>query len=416
MRQRYAMNNIKYLLIGGYAAAHAAKAIRERDSDGTILLVNSESHLPYERPPLSKDALFDPSTTPQATEVFDKSWYDENNVEVLLKTTVREINRERRIVVLENGEALGYEILLLATGASAKKPEFEGAQFPNVFSIRAWEDIEALRAAIAGGGKAVVVGGSYLGVEAASGCLKRGLEVTIVDSHSGPWSKFAAPDLQEFVKSSYEKLGAKWVFDQKIKKVAGLGRAGEVETDGDSIPCDFVVAATGATLNTELAKKCGLEVDPKNGVVVDEMLRSSDKSVFVAGDCACFYDASVGRRWHTEHYQNALWQGQIAGANMAGDSQKFDHAPYFFSDFLDLHMVLRGDPMGGKNTKTLGDMASGEFIQLYADDEKVVKMALAITHDKAKSEQIALELETPVRANRQLDSFSKGEFGGFFGT
>ncbi|BCM91066.1 anthranilate 1,2-dioxygenase system ferredoxin--NAD(+) reductase component [Abditibacteriota bacterium] len=411
-----AMNTYKYLLIGGYAAAHAAHAIRERDANGEILLINSESHLPYERPPLSKDALFDLSSTPQQTEVFSQDWYDENKVQLLLSTKVKSVDRKRQIVILENGDEIGYERLLLATGAAAKKPEFEGADFSNVFSIRAWEDIEPLRQAIAEGGRAVVVGGSYLGVEAASGCLKRGLEVTIVDSHPGPWSKFASPELQEFIKTSYEKLGARWVFNQKIKKVGGQGRAQNVETGEGILSCDFVIAATGATLNTDLAKECGLEIDPQHGVVVDEYLRSSDKNIFVAGDCACFYDTSVGRRWHTEHYQNAFWQGGVAGANMAGDSQIFDHAPYFFSDFLDLHMVLRGDPQGGKNTKILGDMASGEFIELYANDEKVVKMALAITHNKANSERIAIELEAPLRANRQLNSFSKTDFKGFFAT
>ncbi len=408
------MNSYKYLLIGGYAAAHAVRAIRARDNDGEILLINSEGHLPYERPPLSKDALFNPDTSPKQTEVFNQSWYDENRVQLLLNSKVKQINRERRLVLLEDGDPIEYQRLLLATGASAKKPEFEGADFPNVFSIRTWEDIEPLRGAIADGGKAVVVGGSYLGVEVASGCLKQGLEVTIIDSHSGPWSKFASPDLQGFIKTAYEKQGAKWIFNQKVQKIAGQGRAQSVETDAGLVPCDFVVAATGATLNTDLAKSCGLEIDPKHGVVVDEWLRSSDENIFVAGDCACFYDASVGRRWHTEHYQNALWQGEIAGANMAGDSQKFDHAPYFFSDFLDYHMVLRGDPQGGENTRILGHMASGEFIQLYANDEKVVKMALAITHNKAKSEQIALELEAPVRAERQLDSFSESDFESFF--
>ncbi|RYX85209.1 NAD(P)/FAD-dependent oxidoreductase [bacterium] len=410
------MNTYKYLLIGGYAAAHAAHAIRAREAEATILLINAEKHLPYERPPLSKDAIFDISITPQQTEVFNQAWYEANNIELLLNTKVVRVNRDSRTVILESGSEIGFEKLLLAPGASAKKPEFEGADLPNVFSIRSWQDIEPLRDAIDVGGKVVVIGGSYLGVEIASGCLKRGLDVTIVDSHPGPWSKFASPELQQFIQSSYEKLGAKWVFNQKVKSVGGQGKAQNVETEAGLLPCDFIIAATGATLNTDLAKECGLEIDPKHGIVVDELLRSSDKAIFVAGDCACFHDSSVGRRWHTEHYQNALWQGAIAGANMAGDSQTFDHAPYFFSDFLDLHMILRGDPQGGKNTKVIGDMESGEFIQLYANDEKIVKMALAITHNKPKSEKIAADLEPFVKSNRSLNSVSKSDFSGFFGT
>lgn len=351
MRQKNAMNTYKYLLIGGYAAAHAASAIRAREADATILLINAEKQIPYERPPLSKQAISDLSTTPPQTEVFNREWYNANKIQLLLDTKVIKINRDSRTVVLESGEQIGFGKLLLAPGASAKKPEFEGADFPNVFSIHSWEDIEPLRQAISQGARVVVIGGSYLGVEIASGCLKRGLDVTIIDSHAGPWSKFASPELQQFIQSSYEKLGAKWVFNQEVKFVEGPGRAQNIKTEQGLVPCDFIVAATGATLNTDLAKDCGLEIDEKHGIVVNAFLRSSDKDIFVAGDCACFYDSSVGRHWHTEHYKNALWQGDIAGANMAGDSQTFDHAPYFFSDFLDMHMILRGDPQGGKTLK-----------------------------------------------------------------
>ena len=405
---------VSYLLIGGYAAAHAARAIRERDSEGQILLLNAEEHLPYERPPLSKDALFDASTTPTQTEVFGRDWYDANKVEVRLQTRVSKVDPTRKSVTLENGEEIEYGQLLLAPGAEAKKPEFEGADLHNIYQIRKWNDIVHLREAIDQGGKAVVIGGSYLGLEAASGCLKRGLDVTVVDSHSGPWSKFASPDLQQFIHSEFEKRGAKFVFDQKVEKITGKDKAESVEVEGKSLPCDFIIAATGATLNTDLAKEAGLEIDPKNGVIIDEYQRSSNQNIFVAGDCACFLDPTLNRRWHVEHYENALWQGQIAGANMAGDSQKFDHAPYFFSDFLDLHMVLRGDPQGGKQTKIIGDMPSGEFVQLYANDQSVVKMILAITHDKPKSQKIAQNLEPLVRANRPLESFQKDDFGGFF--
>ncbi|RYG57011.1 MAG: hypothetical protein EON56_03220 [Alphaproteobacteria bacterium] len=229
----------KYLLIGGYAAAHAARAIRERDSDGEILLLNAEEHLPYERPPLSKDALFDFSTTPTTTEVFGHDWYKDNKVQLSLQTKVVSINREGQVVTLENGGEIGFQLLLLAPGASAKKPEFEGADFPNVFSIRTWEDIEPLRQSIAQGSRAVVVGGSYLGLEVASGCLKRGVDVTIVDSHSGPWSKFASPELQQFIQSCYEKLETKWVFNQKVKSVVGQGRAQNVVTEDGLLPCDL---------------------------------------------------------------------------------------------------------------------------------------------------------------------------------
>ena len=400
-----------YLLIGGYAATHAARAVRERDKSGRIVLINAEKWAPYERPPLSKQLLFDDDYSADETYTAPADFYREHEIELRLESRATGIDRENRVVTLENGQSLSYDRLLLAPGSGAKKPEFEGGDFSNVHVIRTLNDSLALRAAFEDDRRVAIIGGSYLGLEVASGALKRGVTPTVIDSHEGPWSKFAAPDLQAFVRGEFERAGARFVFDQRVEKIVGNGVGRAVETDDGPIEADLFVAAIGATLHTELAERAGLEIHSKHGIMVDETLRTADPNIWVAGDCAAYPEAFVGMRWHNEHYRNAQWQGTVAGANMAGDSQQFARAPYFFSDFLDLHMTLRGNPVGGHAARVLGTMPDGEFMQLYADDNEVVKMAVTISHDKAKTRSVAEQLEPLLWDERKVGEYRAADFG-----
>ena len=400
---------LRYILIGGYAATHAARAIRERDAQGQIVLLNSENWAPYERPPLSKEMLFEKDYDPEETRAESEGFYRERRIELRLNARATSIDRQKREVTLDDGTKLGYDKLLLAPGSSAKKPEFEGSDFSNVHVIRTLDDSLRLREALEGSPKVAIVGGSYLGLEVASGALKRGAKPTVFDSNGGPWSKFASDDLQGFVRGEFERAGCQFVWNQRVEKVSGDGKAETVDAENGPIETDLVVAAIGAQLNTELAKNAGLEVHPKHGIRVDETLRADDPHIWVAGDCAAYPEAFVGTLWHNEHYRNAQWQGEIAGANMAAgeaEKQEFARAPYFFSDILDLHMILRGNPAGGKAAKVLGNMKAGEFAELYADEEGVVAMVVVISHDKPKTRAIAETLEPLLWKKTRVDDYS----------
>ena len=398
---------LSYVLIGGYAATHAARAIRERDHEGAITLINAEEWAPYERPPLSKELLFDKDYTAEQTLTENSDFYSRHKIGLRLNTRVTSIDRGKRELTLSDGSTLSYDKLLLAPGSGAKKPEFEGAEFSNVHVIRTLDDSLALRKALRDVDKVAIVGGSYLGLEAASGALKCGAQPTVIDSNGGPWSKFASDDLQKFVRDEFEKAGCKFVWNQRVEKVNGDGQANEVQAEQGAIETDLVVAAIGAQLNTELAEQAGLEVHPKHGIMVDKTLRTDDPNIWVAGDCAAYPEAFVGMLWHNEHYRNAQWQGEIAGANMASDEkQEFARAPYFFSDILDLHMILRGNPAGGKPAKVLGAMQAGEFAELYADEAGVVAMVVVISHDKPKTRAIAEKLEPLLWDKTRVEDYS----------
>ena len=407
-------SSLTYVLVGGYAAMHAASAIRENDSQSRIVLINAESWPPYERPPLSKDLLFNSDYVPEQAFAESGSYYSERNVELQLNTRVGSINREAQEVVLSDGSKIRYDKLLLAPGSGAKKPDFEGGDFSNIRVIRTLDDGLKLREELGEVENIAIVGGSYLGLEVASGALKRGANPTVIDSNGGPWSKFASPDLQNFVRDSFEQAGAKFIWNQRVKTLegAGDGKANGVQTDQGTLKTDLIVAAIGAHLHTELAEGAGLEIHEKHGIMVDKTLRTADPNIWVAGDCAAYPEAFVGTLWHNEHYRNAEWQGKIAGANMSSQAaQEFARAPYFFSDILDLHMVLRGNPAGGKPARVLGDMAQGEFAELYADDEGVVAMVVVISHDKPKTRAVAEKLEPLLWDKRRVEDYNLNLIG-----
>src|SRR6185503_4275414 len=182
---------------------------------------------------------------------------------------------------------------------------------------------------------------------------------------------------------------------------------------GASFDADFVVVAVGASLRTDLAKSAGLELGTRDGVLVDEYLQTSDPNIWAAGDIACFQDVALGRRWHAEHHLNAKWQGRAVGAVMAGDRKPYDQVPYFFSDFLDLHMVLRGDPAGSTDAESivLGDLAGGEFVELYPGVGDRLRMGLAISHEEKTTDAISDKLEELIRAKANVGEMNAATFG-----
>ena len=389
-----------YLLIGSFACVHAAQSIREQDKEGTILIIGEEPHPPYDRPPLSKDYLTDDDMTPDGPYSKYDDFYSKNQIALHTKTRVKSIDRAARSITTDSGERIGYGKLLLATGARAKTLDIPGADRPGVFLLRHIEDAEAIRQALRVSKRAVIIGAGYIGMEVAAAARQRGLDVTVIDPGGRPWSRFASENLGGFLKRYYEAQGVQFIFEE-VASIDGAGEHSPVHRvttkQGRQLPADLVVAGVGAALNIELAKEAGLEADEKNGVRVDAFLRTADPNVWAAGDIAYFHDIALGKDWHAEHFQNAKWQGQAAGKVMAGGTEPYDQIPYFFSDEFDIHMILRGDPQGGKSSLFLGDVDGAEFTELYYNEEGVVTMGVAISHDEKKLDALAETLERLVR-------------------
>jgi 3-phenylpropionate/trans-cinnamate dioxygenase ferredoxin reductase subunit len=407
------MESFKYLLVGGGVASVAASmAIRERDKEGSIAIVGNEGHPPYDRPPLSKQMLVDEDFKPDdAYSKFD-NYYPDNSIELITGHAAVTLDRQAKTVTLDNGRTLGYEKLLLATGSHIRKLGVPGQDLPDVFYLRWLDHSLGIRAALHRTRRAAVIGSSYMGMEVASGCVMRGIETTIVDPNPHPWGKFASEELGAFIAREYEKKGAKFLHGAKVAEVEKDGEHVRVATqDGRDIAANIVLACVGVELNTGLAKAAGLEVDEKQGVSVDDHLRTADHDIFCAGDIAYFDDRAMGKKWHVEHFLNAKWQGKAAGANMAGADEPYDQVPYFFSDFLDLHMILRGDPQAGKTQRVLGSMKDGEFVELYSDSDGKLRMGVGISHNEKRLDPWSDKLEELIRQKVDGSDVKASDFG-----
>jgi 3-phenylpropionate/trans-cinnamate dioxygenase ferredoxin reductase subunit len=391
-----------YVLIGGFAAVNAAQAIRQSDPNGTIALFGDEAHPPYDRPPLSKNYLQSDDYKPDDAYSKYDDFYPKSSIELHTATAVVGVDRQAQTVTLANGSTVGYGKLLIATGSKARPLGLPGEHRPGVHLLRHIEDAEAIRKAFQSAQKVVVLGAGYLGMEVGADALMRGLDVIIIEPKEQPWAKNTSPQFGRFLAAYYEAQGAKFVFGDEIVRMEGEGENGPVNgittKQGVNIPCDVVVGGVGAVLNTELAGSAGLEVDEQNGVKVNEYLQTSDPNIYVAGDIAFFKDIALQKEWHAEHHLNAKWQGQTAGANMAGANQPYDKVAYFFSDELDIHIILRGAPQAGNNSFFVGDVDGAEFVELYHDEEGRLTMGIAVSHEEPKLDPLADTLERLIRA------------------
>ena len=372
-------HSARYVLIGGgLASATAAENIRKYDLKGGILIVGSEKHLPYHRPPLSKEYLRGEAKVEDVLPVQTEEWYAQNAVTLLTGTKAVGANTKTKTVTLDNGDTVSYEKLLLATGSSPKTLDVPGMDGPNVRLLRTWEDSDALRAHL--GQKIILVGGGYIGVEVAADFLTKGGQATIIEPTDHLWSKFASPEYGAFLKKKLETAGAEIILGDEVTEITPSG----VQTkSGRTLDGDLVLVAVGVKPNLEMAQAAGLNVDEKkNGVLVNEFLQASAPDVYAAGDIAGFQDPVLGKQWRVEHWNNAFWHGEIAGANMAGQKIAYNHVANFFSDELDIHFELFGDPQGGKGGLFHGDPDSNRFDELYLDDNNRIVMVISVNPPK----------------------------------
>jgi 3-phenylpropionate/trans-cinnamate dioxygenase ferredoxin reductase subunit len=347
-----------YVIVGAsLAGAKAAEALRESGFDGRVLLVGDERERPYERPKLSKEILKGDKPREKAF-VHEEGWYDEHHVELRLGTAVTALHREEHQVELAGGERIGYDKVLLATGSSPRRLEVSGGDLDGIHYLRRISESERLRDELAAGGSLVVVGGGWIGLEVAAAARHHGAAVLLVEPQPTPLYGVLGAEVGEVFADLHRRHGVDLRTGLGVDGFEGEGgRVTGVRTsDGTVHEASRVVVGVGIRPNTRLAEQAGLEVD--NGVVVDELLQSTDPDVYAAGDVANAWNSLLGTRLRIEHWANAANQGTAAGRSMAGQGEPNAKLPYFFTDQYDLSMeyhgyvprdagdqvVLRGDP------------------------------------------------------------------------
>lgn len=386
---------VDYLLIGGgLASATAAEKIRKRDAQGSVLIVAVERHLPYHRPPLSKEYLrgdIGPDGTYGNGGVYAQlpPWYDEQRVAVKQGVGVTRLDTATKQATLSDGSTVTYGRALIATGGRPRALPIPGAHLPGVFVLRTLDDSTAIREQLNMPHRnVVVIGSGFIGLEAASNALFKGARVTIVDPVERVWPGMLTPDLSAYLENEYTSRGATFYLGHTAAEIiAGAdGRVAQVRiapVDGAgaplTLPADVVLVGVGIQLNTDLATDADLNVDPHHGVMVDDHMRASAEDVYAAGDVAAFLDPVMGR-YHFEHWDNAIASAQTAAVNMTGGDERYQHVPYFFSDQFDLSINMLGYPSPDAEVVIRGDPAQDAFTAVYVRDG-AIRAALMVNDD-----------------------------------
>ncbi|MET0900372.1 MAG: FAD-dependent oxidoreductase [Mycobacterium sp.] len=340
---------------GGLAGAKAAEALRENDFDGHIVLFAAEDHLPYERPPLSKEFLAGKKMLRDFT-VDNAAWYRDHDVDLRLGTTVTAVDPSAHTVTLPDDDTVHYDKLVLATGSRPRRPDIPGADTDGVHYLRDVDNAEALNSLLQQGTSLAVVGAGWIGLEVAAAARDRGVDVTVVESARLPLLAALGPEVAEVFAELHRQHGV----DLRLEaEVASVTDHGLTLADGSEVTADTVLVAVGAAPNVELAERAGLAL-ADGGVQVNASLRTSDADIFAVGDIAAAHHPVFDTRIRTEHWANALKQPAVAAAGMLGREATYDELPYFFTDQYDLGMEYVGHSAGATRVVFRGDPRSGD--------------------------------------------------------
>lgn len=358
------MKSTKYILIGGgLASGQAAKQLRQQDPHGSITLVGEELHVPYDRPPLSKEFLRGKKA--RDALFFDPAeFFREQGIELLLGVSVQRLDLRTKTAVLANEEALAFEKALLATGGRPVRLKLPGSDLPGVHYLRTLDDSAALAAEADPGKRAILIGAGFIGMEVAASLRERGVQVIVIEAQRHIWPRFADSTLAGFFQDYCTQRGVTFYTNETITEIRGQGSPASVLTrSGREFPCDFVCIAVGIVPNVELAQQAGLKVD--NGIVVNEYLQGSHPDIYAAGDVANYLDPIFGKRRRVEHWGHAEYCGQLAGQNMAGARNPYDLLTYVWSDIFDLHLEFAGDETEHDQVLRRGRFEEKSFTVLY---------------------------------------------------
>lgn len=351
------------VIIGaGECGGRAALALREAGYDGPVALVGDEPHLPYERPPLSKDALT-AVFAPEPKWIAPPLCYEEAGIACLAGRAAAAIDRNGKAVILSDGTVLAYDRLLLATGAAPRRLEAVG---PRIAYLRSHADALAIRVHLHEKSRVVIVGAGFIGLELAASARRRGAHVTVLEALPRILMRGVPEAIAAMLADRHRSEGVGLRCGSNIRSVDSRPDGVTVALDGgEAISADLLVAGIGVAPRTTLAEQAGLAID--NGIAVDACLATSDPDIFAAGDCCSFpLPLYEGRRVRLESWRNAQEQGGLAARNMLGANEPIASVPWFWSDQYDLTLQVAGLADGAQETvrRDLGDNA---FILFHLD-------------------------------------------------
>ncbi len=364
-----------FVIVGaGQAAAQATEALRRGGFAGRLVLVGDERELPYQRPPLSKKFLAGELPL-ERLSIKPPTFYEQARVELRLGVAAEALDLAKRELVLADGERLGYDRLLLATGTGPRRLTVPGADLAGIHYLRTVADVDRIRAEVGAARRAVIVGGGYIGLEVAATCRGLGLEVDVLEMAERVMNRVVAAELSAFFALEHARAGVR-IHTQTLvsgfrarsdspRQVASVETLGGVE-----FPADLVIVGVGVVPLTGLAAGAGLACE--NGIAVDEYARTSDPHVYAAGDCTSQPSLRYGRRIRLESVDNAFEQAKTAAANLQGGSVVHDRVPWFWSDQYDLKLLIAGLNVDYDRVIVRGDPATRSFACCYLRGQELL--------------------------------------------
>tara|TARA_R110000772_G_scaffold103600_3_gene204698 strand:+ start:50649 stop:51869 length:1221 start_codon:yes stop_codon:yes gene_type:complete len=352
------------VIIGGsHAAAQLATSLRQEGWEGKISMIGADPMAPYHRPPLSKAALSGEKSDSELL-IRPAEFYEMNDVDLLLGRKATTIDRDSKKVILQGGGEISYTKLALTTGAKVRKVPILGSELDGVCYLRNLQDAHKIRRYIGEGKSAVVVGGGYIGLEAAASMRQMGMSVTVLEALPRVLARVTSPEVSAFYTRVHGEEGTNIMTNASIKQIEGVTSVRGVSLiDGETLQADIVLIGVGVLPATELAEAAGLDVD--DGIVVDEYARTSDHDIVAAGDCTNHYSPIYDARIRLESVQNANDQARVAAKTLCGKLEPYRALPWFWSDQYNLKLQIAGFSLGFDTVVLRGDVSTGRSFSAY---------------------------------------------------
>ena len=360
------------ILGGGASGYMAAQTLREDGYTGRIVMVTRENQAPYDRPNLSKDYLSG-NAEPEWMPLRSSDFFAENDIEIMSSTEALSVDPAEKTITFKDGSTLEYDSLLVATGGGPRTLPFLTDTYENVFLLRSFSDSDRIAAAAEKGRRAVVIGSSFIGMEAASSLRARGCEVTITAPDEVPFERILGTEIGKLFQAIHEQNGVKFKLGTHTESFEGNGKVDAVVLrNGDRLEADLVVIGIGVRPATAFLN--GIDLHPDGGVITDEYLCAAD-GVYAAGDIAHFPDHRTGEITRIEHWRTALQLGRTAAHNMAGKPTIFTAVPFFWTTQFDATLNYVGHVKNWDRVIIQGDIKRRDFLAYYIKDHRILAVA-----------------------------------------
>ena len=394
------------IIIGaGQAGLQSIVSLRQSGYPKEITLIGDEAYLPYQRPPLSKAYL---SGKMERERLFLKpeSFFTDNNVTLKLATPVASIDAGAKSVTLESGESLAYEDLILATGSRPRRLDLAGRELANIFDLRGMADIDAMQPHFIAGEKIVVIGGGYIGLEAAAVAADMGLHVHVLEAAPRLLARVAEPEISAFYDRIHKARGVTIITQSRIEGFVGERDcvSGIQMADGSVIDADIVITGIGIVPNIELAQAAGLTLD--NGIVVNDVGQTSDAHIYAAGDCTQHPNDVLGRKLRLESVPNAIEQGKAVASAICGAPKPYHQVPWFWSDQYDVKLQIAGVPTQIDQKVLRGDDTSNSFAWFYFTGDKLTGVTAVNRPAEFMAGRMLIEKSAKGEASIDMDALA----------